>query len=970
MPRRLVSLLAMTLYYTMQNAPKSQYTVQLPDIHAVWGTTKKAFILTPDGELQTPPKHKAQQLLHKKPVLACHMPYTAKRMGVESLHGFDVLELFAFTHPGHFCVPTPAGLAKALGLVVPESQEDYPFTLLEIAQSLLSDLQNDKWSKSANPSEIAKAMGLQGKGWNWTPYVLSALGQEYDPNEIVMSKSALNVWKHLPEWAEEAPEPPPSHHPVTGEESRQRLKLLLGHGAEERSQQVEYATAMTAAFAPKDADDDPKIVLAEAGTGTGKTLGYLAPASVWAEKNEGAVWVSTYTKNLQRQIDQELDRLYPEPEVKETKTAIRKGRENYLCLLNMEDTAAGAALARHPNQAIAAGLMARWVAATPDGDLTGASFPGWITGLLGFEYTAGLADRRGECIFSACDHYHRCFVEKSVRKAKRARIVVANHALVMIQTAIASESEQLPQRYIFDEGHHLFDAADSAFAGHLSAHETKDLRRWLLGAEGGKKSRARGLKRRAEDLVVGNAEAERHLEDILHAARCLTSDGWTRRFKEGKPKGEAEEFISHVYNQVYTRADGRNGPYSLETQTFPLIEGIDEAAKKLMTALKRLQKPMMDLATWMRNHLADNTDTLDSDTRRRMEAVIAALDRRAQLTLRAWIGMLDTLIQQPKSPSLEGGGMGEGVQPDQYVKIQHPHPNSPPQGGGDSLFVDWMEIERENGRAVDIGLYRHHIDPMRPFAAAIRPHAHGIAVTSATLRDGKGDNDEDWLVARERSGMNRLSLNITQGKFSSPFDYASQTKIFVITDVRKDDLKLVASAYKGLFKAAEGGALGLFTAISRLKGVYEGMTNDMEDYGLPLYAQHIDEMDTGTLVDIFRDEQHACLLGTDAIRDGVDVPGDSLRLIVFDRVPWPRPTILHKARREAFGKKQYDDMITRLKIKQAYGRLTRRADDRGVFVMLDSMLPSRLLGAFPEDVEVERIGIKEAIKKTKEFLHG
>ena len=127
-------------------------------------------------------------------------------------------------------------------------------------------------------------------------------------------------------------------------------------------------------------------------------------------------------------------------------------------------------------------------------------------------------------------------------------------------------------------------------------------------------------------------------------------------------------------------------------------------------------------------------------------------------------------------------------------------------------------------------------------------------------------------------------------------------------------------------------------------------------------------MDTGTLIDIFRDDEHACLLGTDAIRDGVDVPGNALRLIVFDRVPWPRPNILHKARREAFGKKRYDDLLTRLKLKQAYGRLIRRADDKGVFVMMDSMMPTRLSGAFPEDVEIERIGLAEAVQTIKDFL--
>jgi ATP-dependent DNA helicase DinG len=127
-------------------------------------------------------------------------------------------------------------------------------------------------------------------------------------------------------------------------------------------------------------------------------------------------------------------------------------------------------------------------------------------------------------------------------------------------------------------------------------------------------------------------------------------------------------------------------------------------------------------------------------------------------------------------------------------------------------------------------------------------------------------------------------------------------------------------------------------------------------------------MDTGSLVEIFRTEERSCLLGTDAVRDGVDVPGRSLRLIVFDRVPWPRPSILHRARRKAFTRSRYDDMITRLRLKQAYGRLIRRATDSGVFVMLDPMMPSRLAGAFPDSVEIERVGLADAVATTRDFL--
>ncbi|MEZ5813887.1 MAG: ATP-dependent DNA helicase [Alphaproteobacteria bacterium] len=932
-----------------ETAP-SQQKITLPDIPALCLNAKNAYLLSDDGELKTISHDQAAALLHKKPVLLCHAPYTRGRLGKDAaFFAFDVLELFAFTHPGTFATPTVNGLCKALGLVEPQSIDESPMALLDIAKACLSDLRDDPHKAKAPPLEIARVMGLNGKGWGWTPFIFAALGENYDEAVSINSKTGLAVWKNLPEWTEDPPEPPASHHPVTGDEARERLIKLLGHDAEKREEQMAYATAVTAAFAPAQNADKPQIVLAEAGTGVGKTLGYLAPASVWAEKNQGTVWISTYTKNLQRQIDQELDRLYPDPELKETHVATRKGRENYLCLLNLEETAAGAALAKHPDAAIAAGIMARWTIATKDGDLTGGGYPGWLTGILGYHHTAGLADRRGECVYSACDHYHKCFVEHSIRKTKRARLVVANHALVMISSALATPGEDMPNRYVFDEGHHLFDAADSAFAAHLTAQETRDLRRWILGNEGGRRqTRARGLKRRAEDLAEGMQEAEECVRKILNAAECLPMDSWTRRLKDGAPSGPAEQFLAEVYKQVFARADGRDGPYSLETGVFPVEDALLEKSRKLKSALKKLQKPMQELSRIFHKKLTEDDGYLDSDTRKRLEAVSASLERRATMTLQAWILMLENLDKDKQSLPLPEG-------------------NPPPiRGGQYEQFIDWMEITRVDGRAVDVGLYRHHVDPMKPFASSVRPHLHGMTVTSATLRD-KND-EESWAAARKRTGAEYLNPETQMHSFDSPFDYASQTKVFIINDVNKNDLAQVSGAYKALFEASGGGALGLFTAISRLRAVYGKIAPALEAGGIPLYAQHIDEIDTGTLVDMFREDTHACLLGTDAIRDGVDVPGESLRLIAFDRTPWPRPTILHKARREAFGGRPYDEMITRLKLKQAFGRLIRRASDKGVFVMLDPMLPTRLQTAFPKDVEIIKTGLADTITGIKAHL--
>ena len=863
--------------------------------------------------------------------LVVHGRAAARRLGLESFPCFDLLELYAFVRPATFCVPTPRGLAQALGLEPPEERVQAALLLPRMAEILLGDLAEEG---DADARAIARVMGRGG--WIWAPSVLAALGDRIDPSHAAVG--GLEVWRGLGEWSEQAPEPPSGSLPVEPEEAEARLAELLGPGSERRPQQAEYAAAASAAFVPRERAGEPHVVLAEAGTGVGKTLGYLAPATLWAERNGGAVWVSTYTRNLQRQIDDELDRLHPDPVLKARRVVVRKGRENYLCLLNFEE-AVGATRGR-PADAIPLGLMARWAAASRDGDMVGGDFPAWLAQLVGRGRTLGLTDRRGECVYSACPHYHKCFIERSVRRARRAEIVIANHALVMVQAALGGMDDTLlPTRMVFDEGHHVFDAADGAFAAHLSGQETADLRRWLRGAEAGRRSRARGLRRRVEDLVTGDAAAERALEDILIAAAALPGEGWLPRLAGGQPDGPAEAFLTLVRQQVHARSPERDASnYGKEAAVWPPVDGLLEAAAELEAALGRLGRPMLALVDRLKAMRDDEAEEVDTATRMRIEAVIRGIARRAEGEVASWRKMLRDLAHDTPAE-----------------------------------FVDWLAVERFEGHDLDVGMYRHWIDPTRPFMEAVVKPAHGVVVTSATLTDGTltdggGDPDADWSAAEERTGARHLARPAIHARVPSPFDYARQTRVLVVTDLRKDDIDQVSGAYRALFLASGGGALGLFTAVSRLRQVHHRIAPALDAAGLPLYAQHVDGLDTTTLVDIFRAEEESCLLGTDAVRDGVDVPGRSLRLIVFDRVPWPRPDILHKARRQAFGGAAYDERLTRFRLRQAFGRLVRRADDTGVFVLLDRAFPSRLHGAFPPGVVVERIGLADAVQATREFL--
>ena len=174
------------------------------------------------------------------------------------------------------------------------------------------------------------------------------------------------------------------------------------------------------------------MLLAEAGTGIGKTLAYLAPASLWAEQAGGTVWVSTFTKALQRQLDAEGPKLFADAEERARRIVIRKGRENYLCLLNLEDALQGAFAGR---AAILAQLVGRWAAYTKDGDMVGGDLPGWLPSLFRRAGAAALTDRRGECVYAGCPHYRRCFIERAERASREADIVIANHALVMVNAA-------------------------------------------------------------------------------------------------------------------------------------------------------------------------------------------------------------------------------------------------------------------------------------------------------------------------------------------------------------------------------------------------------------------------------------------------------------------------------------------------------------------------------------------------------
>ena len=704
-------------------------------------------------------------LLGRKPHLICHATFlidrlafaagaskAAVRAAKEQKH-LDVAELFAFVCPARMATPTPAGFARSLALdPLPDELE----TLQLVAEELLLRLSNRHYPGPREAAEIATY--LARSNWPWAKPVMAALLKANPKLDVGTFATGLNVWDRIDEWEDDGVRPPGRQEGVTPEEATQFLDEVLGKFSEPRPQQKNYAGTATYAFEPRQKKSENNILLAEAGTGLGKTLGYLAPAWLWARKNNAPVWISTYTKNLQRQLDQETARLVGDPEERRSRIVIRKGRENYLCLLNMQETF-GRLGASNARGALLGALIARWARFTRDGDMVGGDFPSWLLSLfsdVALDYEAralspsslGLTDRRGECIYSACPHFKKCFIERSARAARKADIVIANHALVLNQAATdyalgvaeTEEEEAAPgglRRIVFDEGHHLFDAADSAFSGHLTALETAELRRWLRGPET-ERRRGRGLVDRIGDLVADNETAETLVQKVLQAAYALPGPGWTRRVQAGTPEGVAEHFLSVVRQQVLARAE-QNAGNSIETDCVPLVDGLAEAAEDLATALHDLKRPMTKLAEALAKKLDDEAQELSTYDRGRIEAVSRSLKKRGELMVGGWIDMLARLLET-KNP----------------------------------LFVEWFAIDQIYGREADVGLHSHWVDPTEPLALAVLKNADGVIITSATLKDRPPDVPDDWANAEMRTGAVHLPYPVKRVSYDSPFDYATQ----------------------------------------------------------------------------------------------------------------------------------------------------------------------------------------------------
>ena len=211
-----------------------------------------------------------------------------------------------------------------------------------------------------------------------------------------------------------------------------------------------------------------------------------------------------------------------------------------------------------------------------------------------------------------------------------------------------------------------------------------------------------------------------------------------------------------------------------------------------------------------------------------------------------------------------------------------------------------------------------------------------VVYTSATLATGPGDFD----YFRARNGVARArTLQV-----GSPFDYSRQALLYVPMTHGMPDPRARREAYDRavqrqmwlLAQASEGGALLLFTSYNAMHGA----ANVLAEH-LPYPVRRQGEAGKGALIDWLKATPHAVLCATASFWEGVDVPGDALRLVAIDKLPFEAPGPVERARQDAAGSRAFIDLVVpeaTLKLKQGFGRLIRSTSDRGVVAILDPRL--------------------------------
>ena len=669
-------------------------------------------------------------------------------------------------------------------------------------------------------------------------------------------------------------------------------------GFEFRPPQVQMLEAVAQAF------NQSHHLLAEAGTGTGKSVAYLLPAIAYAVKNGARVVISTNTINLQDQLFKkdlpDLQHILGDAWGVEPpfRAALLKGRSNYLCPRRFAALKARPNLSDEELRMIARVLV--WLPTTATGDQGELALPQPADRFIWGQISA---ENEG-CTLERCQREMggRCFFSRARKQAEAAHIVVINHALLMADAA--TENRVLPEYHhlIVDEAHHLEDAVTDQ----LSFRADSMLVSQTFTAIHPRGGRSAQGTIKASGLLGEIAEAVRSRQAVLGLAE-VTRDHIMRSQADCDAVYLRLDDFWQVMDEVVQafRPQADNSDYDLRIR---ITEGIrsqpmwvevevawENAGITWLTLSKRLLALQESLSDLLKSGFApDGLADL-------IEGLVAASGRLSELytQMEAW-------VMKPESNS-----------------------------------VYWVEAGANAGRARRITLRSAplHIGPLVQEHILFRNDT--VVLTSATLRTaGSFEYVRDRLLAQEAD-------TVTVG---SPFDYTASTLLYLPTDLPEPNAStyqtVVEQALVNLAKALGGRTLALFTSYAQLRRTSQAIVPALTEAGITVLNQGSGGS-RHQILETFKSAQRTILLGTRSFWEGVDVVGPALSALVLVRLPFAVPNDpIVAARSETFDDPFYHYQVPDaiLRFRQGFGRLIRSKTDRGVVVVLDKRVQSKGYG--------------------------
>jgi DNA polymerase-3 subunit epsilon/ATP-dependent DNA helicase DinG len=626
-----------------------------------------------------------------------------------------------------------------------------------------------------------------------------------------------------------------------------------------------------------------KHLLVEAGTGTGKSMAYLIPSFLWAVRNGRRVVVSTNTINLQDQLIRKDIPLLQRLLGEEVRAAVLKGRSHYLCPARFE------ALRRmRPRTAEEMRVLAKvlvWLARGGTGERVDLSLGG--PGEM-MAWTRISAESE-ECTLDACLERTggACAFYAARTQAEAAHVLVVNHALLMAD--IQSGNRVLPEyrHLIIDEGHHLEAATTSGMTVRVNEGDLSRTLRDLIGSPNALFPEAASVARRA----MGPAEARSLTKMIqaLEAAARESLQAWSAVFVC------LAGFLAGLHGES---AD--NG-YNLQIRILPSLRALPawSAVEVAWDETRPLITHIADGAAELAEALSgfgDGSSTSAGD--------IAGALRGSVRALRETADLFERFVFKP-----------------------------------DAGTIYWADLAADR-RRVSVNAAPLAIGPL--VERHLWNEKDSIVLTSATLTTA---GEFDYLKARlHAASADELALG-------SPFDFETSTLLYLVNDIPEPGERMayqqgVERGLIALARATSGRTLVLFTSNDQLRRTARALSDPLTQNGITLYEQG-EGVSRHALLESFRSDARAVLLGTRSFWEGVDVPGEALSVVVMVRLPFDVPTDpIVSARSETYDSpfEQYSLPEAILRFRQGFGRLIRTKSDRGAVVILDRRILTKRYG--------------------------